>query len=188
LDCVTLKIPCFTKTLSFRELVEDENEHDTILGAIDTRLLVTHLLCWLAIAAIVCHGVRSLGLLAPYICVLPSLCLIILVIAVLGLSGAHDGLHRIVYWQTDLWIDAEVWCARTCCYSVVQMWSNCMYLCLYTCAVNAGALLCMSYYNAFYNNIYRDGLILLGRCVRVRVPRIPTRPCAATSSPSWPRA
>jgi hypothetical protein len=92
--------------------VEDGDEYETGLGAIDTRLLVTHILCWVAIAAMACHGVRSLGLLAPYVCVLPSICLCILVIAVLGVSGAHDSLHRIVYWQTDLWIDAEVWCWR----------------------------------------------------------------------------
>ncbi|XP_078066462.1 sodium- and chloride-dependent neutral and basic amino acid transporter B(0+)-like isoform X2 [Mustelus asterias] len=118
-------------------------------GEIVWYLALCLLLAWLITGAALSKGIKSSGKVVYFTATFPYAVLSILLIRGLTLEGAYKGIEFYIGNQSDFskLADAEVWKD-----AAIQIF--------YSFSVGSGTLTTLSSYNKFYNNCYRDTIVV----------------------------
>ncbi|KAK7119510.1 hypothetical protein R3I94_021370 [Phoxinus phoxinus] len=118
-------------------------------GPVVWHLALCLLLSWILVGAALFKGIKSSGKVVYFTATFPYLVLLILLIRGATLEGAKDGIEFYIGSKSNLTklADAEVWkdAATQIFFSLSIAW---------------GGLMALSSYNKFYNNCYKDAIIV----------------------------
>ncbi|GFR33859.1 sodium- and chloride-dependent glycine transporter 2 [Trichonephila clavata] len=117
------------------------------LGEIQQPLALTLFIAWFLVFLCLLKGVKSSGKVVYVSATFPYVVLVCLLVRGVTLPGAWDGIVFYLYPRWELLLSFKVWgyAAAQIFYSVGASW---------------GAVLTMASYNRFYNNVYRDAVII----------------------------
>ncbi|XP_064634023.1 sodium- and chloride-dependent glycine transporter 1-like [Lineus longissimus] len=111
------------------------------------KLLLTLLLAWVIVLAVLLKGIESLGKVVYFTAIFPYVMLTVLLIRGVTLPGADQGI--LYYLKPDFSRLADA-----------RVWSDAATQIFYSLGACSGGLIAMSSYNKFDNNCVRDSLIV----------------------------
>ncbi|KAI5093587.1 sodium- and chloride-dependent neutral and basic amino acid transporter B(0+) [Silurus meridionalis] len=117
-------------------------------GPVVWHLALCLLLGWILIAAALYKGIKSSGKVVYFTATFPYAVLIILLIRGVTLEGARDGIDYYIGTQS---------CLRS---SLIQVWKDAATQIFFSLSIAWGGLTALSSYNKFYNNSYKDTIIV----------------------------
>ncbi|XP_068605992.1 sodium- and chloride-dependent GABA transporter 2-like [Brachionichthys hirsutus] len=118
-----------------------------VIGAIQWKLLLCQLACWVACYFCVWKGVRSAGKVVYFTALFPYLMLAILMVRGLTLPGAWQGVVYYLYPDLSHLTELQVW--MEACTQV-----------MFSYGIVAGTTITLGSYNKVKNNCYKDSLWL----------------------------
>ncbi|KAF4093691.1 hypothetical protein AMELA_G00004740 [Ameiurus melas] len=118
-------------------------------GSVVWHLALCLLLSWIMIAAALYKGIKSSGKVVYFTAIFPYAVLLILLIRGVTLEGARDGIEYYIGSQSNLTKLAEA-----------EVWKDAATQIFFSLSIAWGGLTALSSYNKFYNNSYKDSIIV----------------------------
>ncbi|KAM9444003.1 sodium- and chloride-dependent neutral and basic amino acid transporter B(0+) [Clarias gariepinus] len=118
-------------------------------GSVVWHLALCLLLGWILIAAALYKGIKSSGKVVYFTATFPYVVLIILLIRGVTLEGARDGIEYYIGSQSNLTKLAEA-----------EVWKDAATQIFFSLSIAWGGLTALASYNKFYNNSYKDSIIV----------------------------
>ncbi|MCI4390093.1 hypothetical protein PGIGA_G00118550 [Pangasianodon gigas] len=118
-------------------------------GPVIWHLALCLLLGWILIAAALYKGIKSSGKVVYFTATFPYAVLLILLIRGVTLEGARDGIEYYIGSQSNLTKLAEA-----------EVWKDAATQIFFSLSIAWGGLTALASYNKFYNNSYKDSIIV----------------------------
>ncbi|XP_060714050.1 sodium- and chloride-dependent neutral and basic amino acid transporter B(0+) [Tachysurus vachellii] len=118
-------------------------------GPVVWHLALCLLLGWIIIAAALYKGIKSSGKVVYFTATFPYAVLLILLIRGVTLDGSRDGIEYYIGSQSNLTKLAEA-----------EVWKDAATQIFFSLSIAWGGLTALSSYNKFYNNSYKDSMIV----------------------------
>lgn len=131
----------------FHRFMLDISDGLLSLGAPRWQILLVYLLCWLLVFLCLSRGVKSFGKITYVTTLFPYFILTVLLVRVLLLEGAMDGIRYYVTPDFTKLLSASVWAD-----AAIQVF--------FSLSICWGGLITLASYNDFHNNCLRDAFVV----------------------------